>query len=120
MVSPTPKSDRWYDIIDSPRAGLSGDENGKMRCTARQVWSNGLYRAPVHRVLANRERERHSVPFFYNPSYDSNIAPVPSCGRPRCVLCFSSHTLAPGSMLLLLLLLCVGMHRRSPPLGSVC
>ena len=43
-----------------------------------QVWSNDLYKAPIHRVLANRSRVRFSAPFFYNPSYKSMIAPVKS------------------------------------------
>jgi isopenicillin N synthase-like dioxygenase len=42
-----------------------------------QVWSNDRYAAPVHRVLANAERERYSAPFFYNPSYDTDYAPLP-------------------------------------------
>jgi isopenicillin N synthase-like dioxygenase len=42
-----------------------------------QVWSNDRYQAPVHRVLANAERERYSAPFFYNPSYLTDYAPLP-------------------------------------------
>lgn len=41
-----------------------------------QVWSNDLYRAPVHRVLAMDRRERISIPYFYNPSYDTIVAPL--------------------------------------------
>lgn len=44
-----------------------------------QVWSNGLYKAPVHRVLTNSGKERFSVPFFYNPSYDTNVEPLQQC-----------------------------------------
>ena len=47
-----------------------------------QVWSNGLYKAPLHRVLADRQRVRYSAPFFYNPSYQSIISPVASAGPP--------------------------------------
>lgn len=43
-----------------------------------QIWSNGVYRAPLHRVLANQEKVRYSAPFFYNPSYSSWIRPVES------------------------------------------
>jgi isopenicillin N synthase-like dioxygenase len=42
-----------------------------------QVWSNDRYRSPLHRVLANAERTRHSAPFFLNPSYETICAPVP-------------------------------------------
>lgn len=46
-----------------------------------QVWSNDRYLAPEHRVLANAERERYSAPFFFNPSYATDYAPLPSaCG----------------------------------------
>lgn len=41
-----------------------------------EVWSNDLYVAPVHRVKAQRSLERYSAPFFYNPSYETNYAPV--------------------------------------------
>jgi isopenicillin N synthase-like dioxygenase len=42
-----------------------------------QVWSNDRYRAPLHRVLANSERERYSAAFFFNPSYETDYAPLP-------------------------------------------
>jgi isopenicillin N synthase-like dioxygenase len=41
-----------------------------------EVWSNDRYVAPVHRVKAQRSLERYSAPFFYNPSYETNYAPV--------------------------------------------
>lgn len=41
-----------------------------------QVWSNDLYRAPVHRVRASGDRDRYSLPFFYNPSYDAEYGPL--------------------------------------------
>ena len=50
-----------------------------------QVWSNDLYRAPVHRVLAMDTVERLSLPLFFNPAYEAVIAPLDRCvgaGRP--------------------------------------
>ncbi|MDH3769380.1 MAG: hypothetical protein OET79_00125 [Nitrospirota bacterium] len=41
-----------------------------------QVWSNDRYQAPLHRVLASDRRERYSLPFFYNPSYEAEYAPL--------------------------------------------
>ncbi len=41
-----------------------------------RVWSNDRYRSPVHRVLARRDRERFSAPFFYNPRYDTVCEPI--------------------------------------------
>ena len=43
-----------------------------------QVWSNNRYIAPLHRVLANSQAKRYSAPFFYNPSYQTNYAPLPA------------------------------------------
>ncbi len=50
-----------------------------------QVWSNDLYRAPVHRVLAMNAVERLSLPLFFNPAYEAVVAPLDRCvgpGRP--------------------------------------
>jgi len=41
-----------------------------------QVWSNDRYQAPLHRVLASEGNARYSLPFFYNPSYDAEYAPL--------------------------------------------
>ena len=46
-----------------------------------QVWSNDLYKAPLHRVLAMDSSDRYSLPFFYNPSYAALVAPL--VGKPR-------------------------------------
>lgn len=43
-----------------------------------QVWSNDRYAAALHRVLANAGAERFSAPFFFNPSYATDYAPLPS------------------------------------------
>ena len=48
-----------------------------------QVWSNDAYPAPLHRVLAHGERERFSAPFFFNPAYASQYAPLDHLGEPR-------------------------------------
>ena len=41
-----------------------------------QVWSNDRYRSALHRVLHREKKERFSVPFFFNPSYDTDCAPL--------------------------------------------
>jgi len=43
-----------------------------------QVWSNDEYRAALHRVITNTDRDRYSAPYFFNPSYDTDSAPLPS------------------------------------------
>ncbi|HKC95206.1 MAG TPA: 2-oxoglutarate and iron-dependent oxygenase domain-containing protein [Nitrospira sp.] len=41
-----------------------------------QVWSNDRYPAPLHRVRASTNRERYSLPFFFNPVSDADYAPL--------------------------------------------
>ncbi len=48
-----------------------------------QVWSNDRYRSPLHRVVANAARTRHSAPFFLNPSYDAVCEPLPAILTPE-------------------------------------
>ena len=43
-----------------------------------QVWSNDIYKAAIHRVLAMKSRDRYSVPFFFNPSENCRVEPLPS------------------------------------------
>ena len=43
-----------------------------------QVWSNDRYRASLHRVVVNPAGERFSAPFFFNPHYGADYAPLPS------------------------------------------
>lgn len=42
-----------------------------------QVWSNDRYRASLHRVVARADAERYSAPFFLNPAYQTDYAPLP-------------------------------------------
>lgn len=44
-----------------------------------QRWSGGRVRATRHRVMAPG-RERFSIPFFYEPRADAEIAPLPIAG----------------------------------------
>jgi isopenicillin N synthase-like dioxygenase len=43
-----------------------------------QVWSNDWYQASLHRVVASASAERLSAPFFFNPAYETDYAPLPS------------------------------------------
>jgi isopenicillin N synthase-like dioxygenase len=40
-----------------------------------QVWSNNQLKAAEHRVRASRDKERYSMAYFLNPSYDSMVSP---------------------------------------------
>ena len=66
------RDDAWHTVepIDDALVVNIGD--------IVQVWSNDQYRAALHRVLANEQRERYSAPLFFNPSYDTHYAPLPS------------------------------------------
>lgn len=66
---------RWHDAL--PRRGALLVNLGDIV----QVWSNDRYRAPLHRVLAHASHERYSAPYFYNPSYATTYAPLPSVCR---------------------------------------
>ncbi len=41
-----------------------------------QVWTNDRYKAVVHRVAANTKKARFSAPYFFNPSYQTDYAPL--------------------------------------------
>ena len=43
------------------------------------IWSNGTFRAPLHRVLTDPTKKRYSSPFFYNPGYNELISPLDCC-----------------------------------------
>jgi isopenicillin N synthase-like dioxygenase len=69
----------WIDIIpeeDSIVVNL-GD--------AMQVWTNDNYVAAIHRVSKRTSEPRYSTPYFYNPTSDSIIEPLPiiSDSKPR-------------------------------------
>ena len=50
---------------------------------AMQVWTNDNYVAAIHRVLKRTSEPRYSTPFFFNPSRDSIIAPIPEISEPH-------------------------------------
>ena len=50
-----------------------------------QVWSNDDYQAPLHRVLANSLTPRFSIPYFLNPAYTYNYAPLSGTPRYRSI-----------------------------------
>ncbi len=62
----------WHDI--APVEGAFVINTGDMM----QVWSNDIYHAAIHRVLAMNEKDRYSIPFFYNPNAGTQVEPLPS------------------------------------------
>jgi isopenicillin N synthase-like dioxygenase len=65
------KDGQWVTIIPEDRYAFTIN-TGDMA----QIWSNGRYKAPLHRVLSNETKERYSTPFFYNPSYETRVKPL--------------------------------------------
>ncbi|XP_052191750.1 jasmonate-induced oxygenase 2-like isoform X1 [Diospyros lotus] len=41
-----------------------------------QVWSNDRYESVEHRVTLNSERDRFSIPFFFNPAHTTVVEPL--------------------------------------------
>ena len=66
------KNGYWHNIPPVPGAFVIN--TGDMM----QVWSNDIYQAAIHRVLAMEKTDRYSIPFFFNPSAKTQVSPVPS------------------------------------------
>ena len=62
----------WIDVASEPGAFVVN--TGDMM----QVWSNDRYRAALHRVRPMVGTARFSLPYFFNPSYATDYAPVVS------------------------------------------
>ena len=63
----------WMDV--PPREGSLAVNFGKLL----ERWTGGRIRATEHRVIGGEE-ERFSIPFFYEPGADTEIAPLPLAG----------------------------------------
>lgn len=72
-------SGEWIDVPPTPGTVVVnlGD--------CMQAWTNGRYRAAVHRVLPMTSSRRFSIPLFSNPDREATIEPVPELcdGSPR-------------------------------------
>ncbi|KAK9800841.1 hypothetical protein WJX73_007718 [Symbiochloris irregularis] len=79
---PTPGLEVWHEgrwHLVRPIPGAFVVNVGDM-C---EVLTNGRYKAVLHRVLASGPQPRSSVAFFFNPSYESDVAPLQSCISPQ-------------------------------------
>jgi isopenicillin N synthase-like dioxygenase len=63
----------WIDV--APKPGAFVLNTGSMM----RRWSNNRLRATPHRVINRSGRERFSVPFFFDPSVNTVVEPLPSC-----------------------------------------
>ena len=62
---------QWIDV--PPTEGALVVNTGDMM----QVWSNDRYQAALHRVAPRTRAARMSLPYFFNPSYVTDYAPLP-------------------------------------------
>ncbi|KAH9969598.1 Clavaminate synthase-like protein [Russula dissimulans] len=49
-----------------------------------EIWTNGLYKSTVHRVIhrgSNRRTAQTSIPFFFEPNFTAEIAPLEAVRR---------------------------------------
>ena len=67
------RSGAWLDV--PPEEGTLAVNFGQVL----ERWTAGRIRATEHRVLGS-DRERFSIPFFYEPRVDAEIAPLPIAG----------------------------------------
>ena len=61
----------WIDVAPTPGAIVVN--TGDMM----QVWSNDRFVAALHRVASRSTATRYSIPYFFNPSYETDYAPLP-------------------------------------------
>jgi len=66
------KDGHWHDV-PSVKGALVINTGDMM-----QVWSNDIYHAAIHRVLAMDTQDRFSIPFFYNPAAGTVVSPLPT------------------------------------------
>ncbi|KAJ3408324.1 Structural maintenance of chromosomes protein 5 [Chytridiales sp. JEL 0842] len=43
------------------------------------VWTNNIYKSTLHRVIHKKNTFRVSIPFFFEPNFDTVVAPLPPC-----------------------------------------
>lgn len=64
---------KWIDA--KPIAGAYVCNIGDMMAQ----WTNDRFAATRHRVISSPDRERYSIPFFFHPDFDTEVACLPSC-----------------------------------------
>ncbi|KAL2911176.1 hypothetical protein HK105_209363 [Polyrhizophydium stewartii] len=84
------KSGEWITANPIPGAfviNIGDMVNACLRIVASlQVWTNEIYTSTLHRVIHTKGNFRVSVPFFFEPNFDTVVEPLPICversGRP--------------------------------------
>ncbi len=55
-------------------------------------WTNDLFRSTVHRVINRSGQERYSMPFFYDPEFDTPLVCLETCTGPDNPPCYPPTT----------------------------
>ncbi|KAK9915583.1 hypothetical protein WJX75_001145 [Coccomyxa subellipsoidea] len=67
---------RFVDV--PPRKGAFIINLGDML----ERWTNGLFKSTLHRVVTDGSRHRYSIPFFFEPDFDTCVECLPCCCGP--------------------------------------
>ena len=67
------KDGKWIDA--DPIRGAYIINIGDMM----ELWTNGLWKSTLHKVIHTAGNYRVSVPVFFEPNYDAKIAPLDVC-----------------------------------------
>jgi len=46
-----------------------------------EIWTHGLYKSTLHRVIHRGKNFRVSIPFFFEPNFDALVRPLPAALR---------------------------------------
>eukprot|EP01083_Nonionella_stella_P019682 54652_1 len=64
----------WVDVPPPPLGTFVVNLGDMM-----ERWTNGKVKSTMHRVLSSGGKDRYSIPFFYDPSFDTLVVPLDNC-----------------------------------------